>query len=853
MKNIYIITTLSFLLAFLFCESGTSLFARSLNNPGLITIDLVELARKIQANEDVTTEEVMLFNLTGLEIDITSDESFQAKILELANADFGAHLLGNYYMTNYHSNSELQQEVANLFEDNPNELAIECKFDNSNAGFVFITHLQTDQVESVELVNSYIENGMNDYFTFANEDVYATMVGAHIKGFETLLCYVSGDCNNDNLMMDGLENELEDIMTVAGLYYLSPAGIPLFLPKGTLVRFFGASTAPATFQGCLRGFTLPTPYNGDRIFEARHDKQGGFVGYSPATNAGNTYAYAPQPVAEGSEIKIVLGYRIGQNSCEYHLTEEVDFTVGLSNVNAIGPILTTISLPLATFIDFQPTCMPDMTRAQFENDVYAKYNPTGDDQLGLLMQLANGQIIYSNIETDGSVYHLRYNPMLGIWEAFYPPPNDCLSCEMLGFMGSFFDGIISFMENPDGHVVLDIIGIIPVVGEVADIANGVWYLMEGETGKALLSFAATTPVLGAAATAGKYIVISVGAAAVVVKSIAYIDEATQLMKAVKVDKIKTFLKDVKGYNTAELNKLAANLSKKKDLLKAFAKDKEKYGRVWILLKRAGKNAVTTGNKIILDKFDDLLKHPKFAGISTATLEATLAGMKKGWPFSPNYVDFFTDIKKMLDEALPSNVDNILGFLGAKGLGNAGTDTQRHAWIGIKRLIENKGFYKNVNHLEFELANITHIVNGRTFTTAFDMRALKGATAYINEVKGGLHFFTSGLNPKGVRQITNGILESGSVKRMKVTLNPEIRDEIINDAAKFASAKTAVIKGLNEKEGGAALIDGTMRDLFRQYRKEVSGVDMPFLNAAQLKSYLESTDDWFREIFIKLQT
>ncbi len=46
------------------------------------------------------------------------------------------------------------------------------------------------------------------------------------------------------------------------------------------------------------------------------------------------------------------------------------------------------------------------------------------------------------------------------------------------------------------QTVLDIVGFIPVVGEVADAANGIIYAFKGEWGNAAISFAAVIPVIG---------------------------------------------------------------------------------------------------------------------------------------------------------------------------------------------------------------------------------------------------------------------------------------------------------------------------------------------------------------------
>ena len=58
-----------------------------------------------------------------------------------------------------------------------------------------------------------------------------------------------------------------------------------------------------------------------------------------------------------------------------------------------------------------------------------------------------------------------------------------------------------------GHAVLDVAGLVPVVGEVADLANAAWYAAEGNYVDAALSAASAIPFAGYAATAvkaGKY-------------------------------------------------------------------------------------------------------------------------------------------------------------------------------------------------------------------------------------------------------------------------------------------------------------------------------------------------------------
>lgn len=55
-----------------------------------------------------------------------------------------------------------------------------------------------------------------------------------------------------------------------------------------------------------------------------------------------------------------------------------------------------------------------------------------------------------------------------------------------------------------GHGVLDVAGLVPVLGEPADAANAAWYTAEGDYTNAALSAAAMVPLVGWAATGGKF-------------------------------------------------------------------------------------------------------------------------------------------------------------------------------------------------------------------------------------------------------------------------------------------------------------------------------------------------------------
>jgi RHS repeat-associated protein len=84
-----------------------------------------------------------------------------------------------------------------------------------------------------------------------------------------------------------------------------------------------------------------------------------------------------------------------------------------------------------------------------------------------------------------------------------------------------------------GHAVLDVVGLVPVVGEAADLANAAWYAAEGDYANAALSAAAAVPFVGwgaSAVKAGRYIYKGVDAAR---SGSRYVDEAADVAGATR--------------------------------------------------------------------------------------------------------------------------------------------------------------------------------------------------------------------------------------------------------------------------------------------------------------------------------
>ena len=82
-----------------------------------------------------------------------------------------------------------------------------------------------------------------------------------------------------------------------------------------------------------------------------------------------------------------------------------------------------------------------------------------------------------------------------------------------------------------GHTVLDVAGLIPVVGTAADLINASWYAAEGDYVNAGLSALGAVPGLGDAATATKLGVKGADAAMGAAKAADAVDEVNDARRA----------------------------------------------------------------------------------------------------------------------------------------------------------------------------------------------------------------------------------------------------------------------------------------------------------------------------------
>ncbi|WP_308460799.1 DNRLRE domain-containing protein [Streptomyces sp. Ru71] len=142
------------------------------------------------------------------------------------------------------------------------------------------------------------------------------------------------------------------------------------------------------------------------------------------------------------------------------------------------------------------------------------------------------------------------------------------------------DGHLFGMSWSDiGHATLDVVGMVPVVGEAADVANGIWYAAEGNYVDAALSMASAIPGAGNAVTAAKW--------------------AKKGAKA--VDAVKSGNKAAKAGKAAKAEKAASKGGKAKSAPKhAKPKGKGNGGSAAKSCKKgAKKNSFVPGTKVLM--------------------------------------------------------------------------------------------------------------------------------------------------------------------------------------------------------------------------------------------------------------
>jgi hypothetical protein len=158
----------------------------------------------------------------------------------------------------------------------------------------------------------------------------------------------------------------------------------------------------------------------------------------------------------------------------------------------------------------------------------------------------------------------------------------------------------------DGHFVLDVLGMVPIIGSVADIINGAWYFVEGKKLDATLSFVGAIPGIGELAIGAK--LAAPGILLLLIKNIEVAEYVKSLKLASGAEYIADFVAFGKKLNDLgipddEINAILKNLDEASDadLVAKFFDNPEDLASAWDIAYRAGLGPGIRFNLADLDK------------------------------------------------------------------------------------------------------------------------------------------------------------------------------------------------------------------------------------------------------------
>ena len=144
--------------------------------------------------------------------------------------------------------------------------------------------------------------------------------------------------------------------------------------------------------------------------------------------------------------------------------------------------------------------------SKWKQQLAAEIKATAWNKNFMHLRYINGGIIYSLKENGTTLFfycHLNDDGSPGTFYQYFEDDNDFKVYERRHFQDDFFKNVWTLV-NLTGHTTLDILGSVPVGGEVFDVINCGWYLLEGEGGEAALCIVSVLPIVDIALKGGKY-------------------------------------------------------------------------------------------------------------------------------------------------------------------------------------------------------------------------------------------------------------------------------------------------------------------------------------------------------------
>tara|TARA_R110000751_G_scaffold307924_1_gene435703 strand:+ start:2760 stop:7571 length:4812 start_codon:yes stop_codon:yes gene_type:complete len=287
--------------------------------------------------------------------------------------------------------------------------------------------------------------------------------------------------HTDLIQIDNVSNKNSSFV------YVSPAGIPVALPKEAIPAFYKVKSKPITAYGVLASFSIPDgPAKGIYL---GYNRESDFTGYKRAKED------EPYQFPELPDNNNILVRSIDSGLGCSHLLFEGKFIPIDINKTGTGPLVTKWDFDgPANLLKIQDqnyeTCLRKIDYSSFTEYIFGYYNYYGSGGFLRLSQSTNGDLVYIYTIADGEngqVQTYQYNKGNGLWQLTKEPFYDVNTTEDLKYLFGML------YSSEAGHLLLDTAGMTPVAGELFDAINGAWYTWEGDGQNAAISFASTLP------------------------------------------------------------------------------------------------------------------------------------------------------------------------------------------------------------------------------------------------------------------------------------------------------------------------------------------------------------------------
>ncbi|MCK0188746.1 ADP-ribosyltransferase domain-containing protein [Arenibacter sp. F20364] len=287
--------------------------------------------------------------------------------------------------------------------------------------------------------------------------------------------------HTDLIQIDNVSNKNSSFV------YVSPAGIPVALPKEAIPAFYKVKSKPITAYGVLASFSIPDgPAKGIYL---GYNRESDFTGYKRAKED------EPYQFPELPDNNNILVRSIDSGLGCSHLLFEGKFIPIDINKTGTGPLVTKWDFDgPADLLKIQDqnyeTCLRKIDYSSFTEYIFGYYNYFGSGGFLRLSQSTNGDLVYIYTIADGEngqVQTYQYNKGNGLWQLTKEPFYDVNTTEDLKYLFGML------YSSEAGHLLLDTAGMTPVAGELFDAINGAWYTWEGDGQNAAISFASTLP------------------------------------------------------------------------------------------------------------------------------------------------------------------------------------------------------------------------------------------------------------------------------------------------------------------------------------------------------------------------